>query len=76
MLKSGRKSSQGRAHPLVIQYQMVSSENIHVNNIIQTEQVVFMNLGAHTHNAKEVMNLKKSKVCYVRGFGGRTRKGK
>ena len=41
--ESGRNSlPQGRAHQLVIQYQMVSLENRHTHNIIQAEQGVFM----------------------------------
>ena len=43
--ESGRNSlPQGRARQLVIPYQMVSPENIHARNIIQTEQAVAMYL--------------------------------
>lgn len=38
-----------RPQQIVIQYQMVRSENIHINHIIQTEQVVFVHLGIYTH---------------------------
>lgn len=38
-----------RAHQLVIQYQVASPENIHTNNIIYTEQIVFMYFKTHTY---------------------------
>jgi hypothetical protein len=34
---------------LVIQYQIVSPESINTNNVISTIQVVFINVGIHTH---------------------------
>jgi hypothetical protein len=48
---NGRNSlPQGRAHQLIIQYQIFSPENICIQgNIIQTEQVALMYLGTHTH---------------------------
>lgn len=36
--------TQGRAHALGIQYQMVGPENVHTSNIIQTEQAIFRNM--------------------------------
>lgn len=41
MLRRGESLPQGKAHQLVIQYQMASPENTHASNIIQTEQVIF-----------------------------------
>ena len=40
---------QGRAHQLVIQYQMVNPENIHTSSIIQTAQVISMNISEYTY---------------------------
>jgi hypothetical protein len=40
-LEQGNSLVQGRAPQLVIQYQVVSPESIHTNNILQIEQVVF-----------------------------------
>lgn len=41
MLRIGRNIlPQARAHQLVIQYHVVSPENGHASNIIQTEQAV------------------------------------
>ena len=44
--ESGRNSLPQRVPQLVIQYQMVSPENIHTNDFIQ---VVFMHLGIYTY---------------------------
>ena len=33
-----------RAHWLVIQYQMISPENIHTSNIAKTEQIILRNI--------------------------------
>ena len=46
---------------------MVRTENIHTNNIIQIEQIVFMHLGIHTctlttPNEKRAMNWKETEV--------------
>jgi hypothetical protein len=41
--------SQGRTHPLLIQYQMVSPENKHTSNIIQTEEFIFRNIYMYLH---------------------------
>lgn len=35
----------GRDHQTVIEYQAVNPENIHMNNVIWTEQVTLMYLG-------------------------------
>lgn len=62
MLRVGEIGFQGRARQLVIQYQMVSSKNIHTRNI-QTEQVLLLYLGIYMHinihiMKNEAMNLK------------------
>lgn len=36
------ESFQGRAHQLVIQYQIISLENIHIIDSIQTKKVLFI----------------------------------
>lgn len=74
--KSGRKSlfSQGRAHQMITQYQVLSPENTHTNSVIQTEQVAF----THTHTTtmkKEVMNLRGNKKGYIGRFGEKDGKG-
>lgn len=51
--ESGRDSlPQGKGHPLINQYQMVNSENTHMSDIIQTEQVVFVYLGIYVYAIK------------------------
>ena len=67
--KSQRTSlPQRQAYQPVIQYQMVSPENIHKSNIIQADQAVFMYLGTHKHKMKtETMNLKERKEGYTEG---------
>lgn len=45
--KAGRRRNklfQGRAYCLVIQYQLISPENIHASNITKTEQLLFQNI--------------------------------
>jgi hypothetical protein len=44
-IDEGRKNAlpQRGAHLLVIQHQMLSSENMHTNNVIQMENVEFRN---------------------------------
>lgn len=41
-------SPQIRVQQLVIQYQMVNPENMHMINITDTEQIIFMNLYKNT----------------------------
>lgn len=63
--KAGNRRSgllQGRAHPLLIQRQIVK----HTIHIIQIEEVIFRNI-----YIKETINLKESEDRYVGGFGGR-----
>lgn len=74
-VENGRKSSQGRAHQLALQYQMVSPESTHTSSVMQMEQVVSIYLKIHTHTEmyththtynpiikeKGIMNLKESK---------------
>ena len=54
----------GRAHQLVIQYQVLSSEDLHSSNT-QAEQIIFRNLLTHmyiiTINEKESVHLKETK---------------
>lgn len=54
---------------------MVSPENIHASNIIQTEQVTFKDMYVYTHThqqsiEKEFMNSKESKDEYIGGVKG------
>jgi hypothetical protein len=67
---------------MIIQYQIISPENIHASNILQTEQVIHKNIYVHVHvhetaiKENETMNLKEGKEGYMRGFGGRKGEGK
>lgn len=46
--EGGRNSLlQGRAHHLIIQYQMANSENISASNITQMEQVMLSNISVY-----------------------------
>ena len=48
--ESGRNHPpQGRAHQLVIQYQMVSPENIHQGNLTLSEKVALTYLGIYMY---------------------------
>jgi hypothetical protein len=78
MLKRWRDNlPQGRKHQLVFQYQMVSPENIHTNNIIQTVCICIYTcmhacICTHTHQKVmkgEAMNLKER--GYMGGMGRR-----
>ena len=60
---------------MVDKYQVVSPENIHISNIIQTEQVLVENADMHAIIMKEDMNLKESKEGQRGGLGGRKGKG-
>lgn len=57
----------------VVQYQMVSPENIYASNILQMEQVIFRNIYVDTYihvvtiNGKEVTNLKEGKKALEGG---------
>jgi predicted house-cleaning NTP pyrophosphatase (Maf/HAM1 superfamily) len=46
---SGRDNLQGRTHQLVTRCQMVSAVNMHTNNSVQTEQVIFRNMHEYTY---------------------------
>ena len=77
--ESGRNGLQRRAHQPVIWF--ASPGNMHVSNIIETEQVI-MRTHTHTHThtyiltmQKEAMNLKVSKAGYMGGFVGRKGEG-
>lgn len=64
---------------MVIQYQMVSSENIHVSNIIQTEQVISRNIYIYIMHLtsiveKKAMDLTQKQGTIMGGLG--RRKGK
>lgn len=52
-LKKGRSRRdglpQGRVQQLVLKHQMVNPENIHTNNIIQSNQVIFKKIYAYTY---------------------------
>ena len=53
--ESGRHGlPQGRAHPLVTQYQMISDENMHTSSMMHTEQVVFRGIPIHTQTCRHV----------------------
>lgn len=70
MLKAGTTVSLpwGRAHQLVIQYQMMRLESMHTSNIIQTEQEIFRN--------KKIMKTEEMTLKeYMREFGGQKCKG-
>ena len=62
---------QGRAHQLVIQYQIVSTENKHPSDAVQTEQFVFTCLGTHTPiNEKKNQTNNKPSHEFEREEGG------
>lgn len=50
------KSSLGKSTQLVTQYQMVSPENIHTRNIIQTEQVIWGGQGCNNNRGRDMCN--------------------
>jgi hypothetical protein len=62
---------QGQAHQLIIQYQIVSTENKHPSDAVQTEQFVFTCLGTHTPiNEKKNQTNNKPSHEFEREEGG------
>lgn len=43
----GKYVTQGRGHPLAIQYQMAIAESMTASNIIQAVQIIFRNIYVH-----------------------------
>jgi hypothetical protein len=67
---------QRRTHQLFIQFQMVSPENVYINNIIQIEQVLFSCVyNKSSWEEKETMKLKESKEGCI-GFWREEREGR
>lgn len=82
MLRAG-EIPQGTAHQLVMQYEVVSPKNIHMSNIILTEQIIFRNMcvQAYTYThvtiiKKGAMSLKENKKEYMGGTAGKNGKRK
>lgn len=76
MLRTVAAVFHGTVHQLVIQYQMVSPETIHMANIIWTEHIIFRNKhNVHTHTYMYVIQIHEKRGCdlkvYNRDFGDR-----
>lgn len=70
-LGAGENLPQGQAHQLIIQYQIVSTENKHPSDAVQTEQFVFTCLGTHTPiNEKKNQTNNKPSHEFEREEGG------
>lgn len=68
---------------MIVWWQTVIPENIHITNITWTQPVILENICVYTNmcirtiaiNKKEAMYLKNSGECYMGDFGGRKEKG-
>lgn len=58
----------GIAHQLVIQYHMVSSENMHISNITQMEQVIFRNTYVFINTYMDTITMKKRPLILKRAM--------
>lgn len=61
---------QGRTHQLVIQYQMITPENIHISNVTQMEQLylgmyVYMHISMDGGKDRECCNYNLKKVKHL-----------
>lgn len=64
---------------MIVWWQTVIPENIHITNITWTQPVILENICVYTNmcictisiNKKEAMYLKNSGECYMGDFGGR-----
>lgn len=79
MLRVGKSNLPQRgAHEFFIQHQMVSPENMHTNNIIQTEKVEFRNMDVYTHMQAITINERRGHKFeskgYMKGFEGKEKK--
>lgn len=57
----------GRAHQMVIHWQMFSMKNIQTYNIICTEQFIFGNIGI-THTYRDVIKLARKEIKQQRAI--------